>query len=66
MQIFGEEVIVARTDLPFPSKCILAGIIRRGRLVIPHADTVLQSDDELLAVVSTRHKPVDLASILGA
>ncbi len=51
-------------DLPFPSKCILAGIIRQGRLVIPHGDTVLQSNDEVLAVVHAS-QTADLASILG-
>jgi trk system potassium uptake protein len=51
-------------DLRFPTECILAGIIRDGRLIIPHGDTVLQPDDEVLAVVHGS-QTAQLALILG-
>jgi trk system potassium uptake protein TrkA len=38
-------------DLHIPSECVIAAIIRKGRLIIPHGDTVLQTADEVLAVV---------------
>ncbi|MDR3574391.1 MAG: TrkA family potassium uptake protein [Anaerolineaceae bacterium] len=38
-------------DLQIPSECVIAAIIRKGRLLIPHGDTVLQPADEVLAVV---------------
>lgn len=56
----GRKVV----DLQFPTKCILAGIIREGRLLIPHGDTVLQPDDEVLAVVHASQM-AQLALILG-
>lgn len=51
-------------DLPLPSECILAAVIREGRLLIPHGDTVLQAADEILAVVHAS-RMAELASILG-
>lgn len=41
----------ALADLDLPDECALAAIIRKGDLVIPHPDTVLQPADEVLAVV---------------
>jgi trk system potassium uptake protein TrkA len=35
-------------DLELPTECILAGVIREGRLIIPHGNTVLQPGDEVL------------------
>lgn len=40
-------------DLDLPAECVLAAIIRQGRLIIPRGDTVLQPADEVLAVVHT-------------
>jgi len=51
-------------DLHLPAECILAGVIRSGRLIIPHGDTVLQPGDEVLAVVHASQAGT-LASILG-
>jgi trk system potassium uptake protein TrkA len=51
-------------DLHLPAECILAGVIRKGRLIVPHGDTVLQPGDEVLAVVHAS-QAAQLASILG-
>jgi len=51
-------------DLPLPAECILAAVIREGRLIIPHGDTVLHPSDEVLAVVHSS-RMAELASILG-
>jgi trk system potassium uptake protein TrkA len=51
-------------DLNLPAECLLAGVIRDGRLIIPHGNTVLQSDDEILAVVHASQM-AQLAVILG-
>jgi trk system potassium uptake protein TrkA len=40
---------VGKIDLP--SECVLAAVIRKGELLIPHSDLVLQPADEVLAVV---------------
>jgi trk system potassium uptake protein TrkA len=51
-------------ELAFPAECILVGVLRGGRLVIPHGDTVLEQGDEVIALV---HKSVAqrLSGILG-
>ena len=41
----------ALSALDLPNECTLAAIIRKGDLLIPHPDTVLQAADEILAVV---------------
>jgi len=40
-------------DLELPAECVLAAIIRKGRLLIPRGDTVLEPADEVLAVTHT-------------
>lgn len=39
------------SELSIPVECVIAAIIRKGKLVIPHGDTLLEPADELLAVV---------------
>ena len=51
-------------DLKLPEKCVLAVVIRKGELMMPDNDTVLQPADEVLAVVST-NQVKDLADLLG-
>ena len=38
-------------DLNIPKKCVLVAIIRKGELIVPHGDAVLQSADEVVALV---------------
>ena len=54
----------ALSQLEMPGECTIAAIIRKGRLVIPHGDTVLQSADEVLAVVHATQVGA-LAAALG-
>lgn len=52
-------------DLPLPAECALAAVIRGGRLLIPHGDLVIQSGDEVLAVIHAE-QTAQLAALLGA
>ena len=54
----------ALRDLKIPAQCVLAAIIRKGELIVPRGDTVLQTADEVLAVVHDAEKS-QLAAILG-
>lgn len=54
----------ALRDLIIPPRCVLAAVIRKGELIVPRGDTVLQAADEVLAVVHSAEKP-QLATILG-
>ncbi len=38
-------------SLDMPEECIVAAIIRKGKLLIPHGNTTLEPADEILAVV---------------
>ena len=39
------------SELTIPDECVIAAILRKGRLIIPHGDTTLQVADEIVAVV---------------
>ena len=54
----------AMRDLDLPSECQVAAIIRKGQLIIPRGDTILQPADEVLAVVHAS-QVAQLAAILG-
>jgi trk system potassium uptake protein TrkA len=60
----ASAVGTALRDLPLPSECALAAIIRGGQLLIPRADLVLQPADEVLAVVHAS-QAANLAALLG-
>jgi chloride channel protein, CIC family len=38
-------------EVEWPRDCVIAGLRRKGRLIIPHGDTTLQAGDVLVAVV---------------
>jgi trk system potassium uptake protein TrkA len=54
----------ALRDLPLPSECAVAAIIRRGQLLVPRPDLVLQPADEVLAVVHAS-QAAHLEALLG-
>jgi len=39
-------------DLPLPPSCVIAAVIRQGRMLIPRGDMLFQENDEVLAIVS--------------
>lgn len=46
----AKAVGVAIKDLVLPDECVIAAIIRDGKIVVPRGITVLQHDDEVLAI----------------
>jgi trk system potassium uptake protein TrkA len=51
-------------DLPLPAECVLSAVIRDGKLIIPHGNTVLQAGDAVLAVIHAS-QAAQLAALLG-
>lgn len=51
-------------DLELPEACGLVAVIRKGKLIIPHGDTVLQPVDEVVAIVHAS-QVAQLAHLLG-
>jgi trk system potassium uptake protein TrkA len=49
----AKAVGVAIQDLELPDQCVIAAIIRRGKMVMPRGATILQVGDEVLAVVDS-------------
>ena len=47
-----------------PPQCVLAAIIRKGELIIPKGDVLLQPADEVIALVHSSEAAA-LASLLG-
>jgi trk system potassium uptake protein len=39
------------SELKIPTECVIAAIIRKGKMVIPHGDTRLEPMDEVVAIV---------------
>lgn len=51
-------------DLALPESCVIAAIIRQGKIMIPRGVTSLQAGDEVLAVVNSEAAQ-QLAELLG-
>ena len=46
----ARAIDVAIKDLGLPDECVIAAIIRGGRVTLPRGNTTLQQDDEVLAI----------------
>lgn len=45
---------VAIKDLMLPQRCVITAIIRRGEMIVPRGNTVLEADDEVLALTDSQ------------
>ncbi len=54
----------ALRDIPLPSECVFVAILRKGRLIVPRGDTVLEPVDEVIALVHASQL-APLAQLLG-
>ena len=54
----------ALRELSLPDECVFAAIIRKGQLILPRGDTVLEALDEVIALVHSS-KLSSLAVLLG-
>jgi len=65
-KVHPDSVAAGKTvgELPLPAECVLTAIIRKGELIIPRGDTVLQPADEVLSVVHAAQLS-QLAALLG-
>jgi trk system potassium uptake protein TrkA len=49
----AKAIGVALKDLGLPDECVIAAIIRGGKITLPRGDTTFQKDDEVLAVTDS-------------
>lgn len=40
-------------DVQIPDQCVIAAIIRKGKVIVPHGVTIFEPGDEILAVTDT-------------
>lgn len=52
------------SQIPWPEECVLAAVIRQGSLIVPRGPTLLESGDEVLAVVHA-DQAASFAELLG-
>jgi trk system potassium uptake protein TrkA len=45
-------------DLPLPEACVIAAVVRQGRMLIPRGDMRFQDSDEVLAIVNDAALPL--------
>jgi trk system potassium uptake protein TrkA len=50
----AKAIGAAIKDLQIPDECVIAAIIREGKVVMPHGNTTFQAGDEVLAVTNRR------------
>ena len=55
---------VAIKDLDLPNNCTISGIIRGGEMILPRGVTVLEAEDEVVALVDDE-AAAELARLLG-
>jgi trk system potassium uptake protein TrkA len=51
-------------DIQLPPECVFVAILRKGKLIVPHGDSVLQPVDEVIALVHASQL-ASLAALLG-
>jgi trk system potassium uptake protein TrkA len=51
-------------EVSFPKACTLIAVIRKGEMIVPHGDTLLEPVDEVIALVHVSQLS-QLAALLG-
>lgn len=46
----AKAIGIALKDLGLPDQCVIAAIIRKGKVTLPRGDSTFQQDDEVLAI----------------
>ncbi len=51
-------------DISLPPECVFVAIMRKGQLIVPHGDTILEAVDEVIALIHSA-QAANLARLLG-
>ncbi len=60
----AKAIGMAIKDLNLPQECVIAAIIRQGKVIVPRGITTLEPEDEVLAVTN-RHGAQQLSDLLS-
>jgi len=45
-------------EIEFPAEAVIASILRRGKLIVPHGDTQIKTGDTVTVVANTEAEPI--------
>jgi len=60
----AKAIGVAIKDLSLPPNCVISGILRGSEMIMPRGITILEADDEIIAIVDDS-AALELARLLG-
>lgn len=65
-KVHDQAVVAGKTlrEINLPPECVFVAVLRKGRLIVPRGDTVLQPVDEVISLVHSSHIK-ELAALLG-
>jgi trk system potassium uptake protein len=65
-KVHGEASVAGKAlrEIQLPPECVFVAILRKGRLIVPRGDTILQPVDEVISLVHSSHVK-ELANLLG-
>lgn len=65
-KVHPQAVVAGKTlkDIALPPECVFVAILRKGRMIIPRGNTLLNPVDEIIALVHTSQMAA-LAALLG-
>jgi trk system potassium uptake protein TrkA len=65
-KVHPRAIVVGKSlrEIDLPPECVFVAVLRKGRLIVPKGDTLLQPVDEVIALVHGTHL-AELAALLG-
>jgi trk system potassium uptake protein len=65
-KVHAQAVVAGKAlrEITLPPECVFVAILRKGRLIVPRGETILQPVDEVISLVHTSHI-MELAALLG-
>ncbi len=65
-KVHAQAVVVGKAlrEITMPPECVFVAVLRKGRLIVPKGETVLQPVDEVIALVHSMYVR-ELAGLLG-
>jgi trk system potassium uptake protein TrkA len=65
-KVHPQALVVGKAlrEITLPSECVFVAVLRKGQMIVPHGETVLEPVDEVIALIHSS-KTGELARLLG-
>jgi len=65
-KVHSQAVVVGKAlrEISLPPECVFVAVLRKGQLIVPHGETVLEPVDEVIALIHSSQVD-ELARLLG-